>query len=137
MLELLALSKAGYGCIIRDSEGGFIAGRSAVKVSSVLIPSIAEALSFREALSWLKSLHFSSVIVESDAVSVVNALKNNLINDSCFALIITDCISLVKEISGCSVVDVRQSANQVAHSLARASVFVGCDFLHPLTLFVM
>ncbi|XVF50659.1 hypothetical protein PTKIN_Ptkin04bG0119700 [Pterospermum kingtungense] len=33
-----ALSKVGYGCIIKDSKGGFIAWRSEVKVSSVFIP---------------------------------------------------------------------------------------------------
>lgn len=38
---------------------------------------VAEAMSCREAFSWLKQQGFNNVILEMDALIVVNALNNN------------------------------------------------------------
>ena len=58
----------------------------------------------------------SSVLLESNALVVVNAIKHCKVDDACFGLIIVDCISLLKEISNCSVSLIKRSMNQVAMS---------------------
>ena len=88
----------------------------------MLTPSVAQALSFREALNWLKEVGRSLVLLESDALLVINVIKHCKVDNACFGLIIVDCFSLLKEIPNYSVSFVRRSANQVAHVLGRTSV---------------
>ena len=105
----------------------------------MLTPSVIEALSFREALGWLKEVGMSLVLLESDALVVINAIKHCKVDDACFGLIIADCISLLKEIPNCSVSFVRRSTKQVAYVLARASVSMsglGVWHLDPPALIV-
>lgn len=45
--------KCGFGCVLRDSSGNFIAGLCGT-IMGINSPQIAEALGVREALSWLK-----------------------------------------------------------------------------------
>ena len=73
----------------------------------VLTPFVAKALNFREALSWLKEVGMSLVLLEYDALVVINAIKHCKADDACFDLIITDCISLLKELPNCSISDQR------------------------------
>ena len=112
----------GLGVVLRNFHGSFVIARSNTKHSNVLTPSVAEDLSFREALSWLTEVGMSSVLLESNALVVTNFIKQCKIDDVCFGLIIAYCISILKEIPNCSVSFVRKSANQVAHVLARAYV---------------
>ncbi|XVF30864.1 hypothetical protein REPUB_Repub16aG0094500 [Reevesia pubescens] len=49
----------GYGCIIRDDQGGMIAAKNGLS-TGIMDPLLAEAMSCREALSWLKDFHFNS-----------------------------------------------------------------------------
>ena len=68
-------SLTGCGSILRDAEGHFISARAApVQIS--LPPNEAEAMSMREALSWLKHMHLPQVIVEMDSQVVYKALKS-------------------------------------------------------------
>ena len=79
------------------------------------------------------------MLLESDALVMVNAIKHYKVNDACFDLIIADCISLLKEIPNCSISFIRTLANQVALVLARASVSIpglGVWHLYPLILIV-
>ena len=52
----------GLGCIIRDS-GCFVAARS-INVQELFASHLAEALSFREALSWVKALPLNSITLK-------------------------------------------------------------------------
>ncbi|XP_073133745.1 uncharacterized protein [Henckelia pumila] len=74
------LGKAGYGCIIRNNAGLVVAAIYGC-LPGIKNPSIAKAMAIREALSWIKDLRLSSVIVESDAFLIVDAL-NSTITDS-------------------------------------------------------
>ena len=112
----------GSDVVLCDCHGSFVTARSNTWYSSVLTPSVAEALSFREALSWLKEVGMSLVLLESNALIVINAIKHCKVDDACFGFIIADCISLSKEILNCSISFVRRSVNQVAHVLARTFV---------------
>ncbi|KAK3187952.1 hypothetical protein Dsin_027513 [Dipteronia sinensis] len=84
----------------------------------------AEALSFREALSWLKAHSFSKVIMETDALKVVQALKSQASDPNYFGFIIDECKVFLKDTIDCNVCYVRRSTNNAAHSLAHASCSV-------------
>ncbi|XVF39708.1 hypothetical protein PTKIN_Ptkin01aG0054700 [Pterospermum kingtungense] len=78
----------GSCCVLRDGDGAFVAAKSAAVHGSVLIPAVAEALGFQEALSWIKSLQLQSSVVESNALVVINAIKNNVNDNSVFGLVV-------------------------------------------------
>ncbi|KAM7472433.1 hypothetical protein LguiA_010616 [Lonicera macranthoides] len=90
-------------------------------ISGKFSPLLAEALSIREALSWLKGIYLEKVIIESDSLNIVQRLKSQDEDFSRVGLIINDCKSLVKGFNQCVFSFVRRSANSVAHSLARAA----------------
>ncbi|XP_073137691.1 uncharacterized protein [Henckelia pumila] len=109
-----------FGCIIRDSVGEAVAAVHGC-FPGVFDPRTAEALSIREALSWLKDLSYSNIMVESDALTLIEALKKRSPDDSYVGLIIEDCRFLALELNSCSFIFVRRSANQTAHTLAKAA----------------
>lgn len=58
-----------------------------------LQPREAEALAFREALSWLKANYWDGIIVETDVKLLISSLKK--LNVSPFGLILDDIKSLL------------------------------------------
>lgn len=73
--------KVGYGCVVRDGTGSFVAGIQGSWVG-LFSPSVAEAMGISEALSWLKTFGIDQVIVESDALGVINAINNDTVDES-------------------------------------------------------
>ncbi|XP_073152214.1 uncharacterized protein [Henckelia pumila] len=84
-------------------------------------PNTKEALSIREALKWIKNLQLSPIIVESDALVVIEALHRTVPDHSSLFLIIEDCKLLAQDVSSCSFVYVRRLVNQAAHTFARGT----------------
>ncbi|XP_073137785.1 uncharacterized protein [Henckelia pumila] len=66
----------GYGCVLRDSNGIVIAATHGI-LQGNFNSTVNEALSIREALGWLKSLDYSHIIVESDALLIMEALNKS------------------------------------------------------------
>ncbi|XP_073152693.1 uncharacterized protein [Henckelia pumila] len=100
----------GFGCLVRDSYGIVLAAIHG-RVHGSNDPALAEALAIREALSWIKDLHFPSIIVESDALTITDALNNSILDCSALNLIIEDCKLLARDVSSCTFVFARRSAN--------------------------
>ncbi|XP_031093123.1 uncharacterized protein LOC115997669 isoform X1 [Ipomoea triloba] len=111
----------GLGCILRNSFGEFVAARGQNWLGCYQ-PKLAEAISVREALKWLKERNFDNVIVETDALLVIQGLKDSDFNSS-FGLILEDIRKLASVFNCISFVFVKRSANTVAHKLAREAVF--------------
>ncbi|XP_073132699.1 uncharacterized protein [Henckelia pumila] len=80
----------GFGCIIRDSHGIVLAATQG-RMHGNYDPAMAEALAIREALSWIRNLHLSSIIMESDALLIIEALNSTEPDFSNVNLIIEDC----------------------------------------------
>lgn len=59
-------SHLGHGCVIRDIQGEVIAARSTILPGGGDV-FMAETMSCKEALSWLKELNFDRVVLEMDA----------------------------------------------------------------------
>lgn len=73
--------KVGYGCVVRDDTGRFVAGMQGLLIG-LFSPSVAEAMGIREALSWLKRSGIDQVVLESDALGVINAINNDTVDES-------------------------------------------------------
>ncbi|XP_074374021.1 uncharacterized protein LOC141714399 [Apium graveolens] len=109
----------GAGCIVRDDRGRFIRARS-IKIRGGWQPREAEALSLKEALSWVREWRSSRCVFELDAKIVVEAVYTNGGNSN-FHTIIEDCRDILKHFQEVLVVFDHQSANTVAHLLAQAA----------------
>nr|GMC71359.1 uncharacterized protein LOC109155154 [Ipomoea batatas] len=112
----------GLGCILRNSRGEFVAARE-TKWYGCYQSKLAEAISIREALLWLKEMQFDRVLVETDALLVIQGLKDHDSNSS-FGLILEDICKIANDFDCISFAFVKQSANMVAHKLAREPVFI-------------
>ncbi|KAH9670971.1 reverse transcriptase domain-containing protein [Citrus sinensis] len=111
--------RIGLGCVIRNSEGEFLAARC-VGRHGAFSAREAEALGIREALSWLKEYKLPCVIVEMDCLQVFQALTEGFSGPNGFGLIIEDCRELALVLGEVKFSFVRRSANFAAHSVARA-----------------
>ncbi|CAI9773810.1 unnamed protein product [Fraxinus pennsylvanica] len=111
---------AGFGLVIRDSRGSFVAAKI-IPVRGITDPLIAEALGVREALSWLKVRFPAVQIIEMDSLLVYNALQKYEVDNSYFGLLIEECRFLALDMPNVKFSWVRRSANQVAHTLAKAA----------------
>ena len=109
-----------FGGVIRDYGGGFVAAKCQ-SFSGLFRPREAEALAVREALSWIKNLHLSTVIVETDCLNVYSALVSQDYSPNGFGLglIIADCQALAKLVGEVRFSFVRRFANVTAHNMAR------------------
>lgn len=75
----------------------------------------AEALSLKEALSWVKTWRNSKCIFESDSMMLEAIRKNQ--GRSNFDTIVEDCKELLEHFEEVLVVFVSRSANNIAHSI--------------------
>lgn len=88
-----------------------------------LNPKEAEAVAIREALSWLRDKALDNIIVESDALQVINCIRGQQ-DDSHCGLVVGDCSQLLGSFTNVSIRFVRRSANVVAHVCAKAAIFI-------------
>lgn len=111
----------GYALVARDHTGRLVnakTGCNRVKIA----PDLAEAIAFKEALSWIKSKGWQGVVMETDCIKVVQAMRSSVETTSPFGLVISDCKQLMNVITNVAVFFVKWSANRVAHCLARQSI---------------
>ncbi|KAH9754875.1 reverse transcriptase domain-containing protein [Citrus sinensis] len=107
-----------FGGVIRDSGGDFIAAKCQSFPGS-FHPREAEALAVREALSWIKHMQLSKIIIETDCLNVYSALLSPSASSNGFGLLIADCRAIAQVIGEVRFSFVRRSANAAAHSVAR------------------
>uniref|UniRef100_A0A803PR48 Reverse transcriptase n=1 Tax=Cannabis sativa TaxID=3483 RepID=A0A803PR48_CANSA len=112
--------KFGYGCVVRSSDGGLIAATAGCKIGRVS-PELAEIMSIREALSWLKSHNFSQVVIEADRLVCVEAIRSFAALVSAFGLVVEECRNMLNNLSHVSLVFVKRSTNRAAHFIAQNS----------------
>ncbi|XP_057993055.1 uncharacterized protein LOC110651573 [Hevea brasiliensis] len=104
----------------RDWNSSFLAAKNVVLQGNLMVKE-AEAIGIKEALNWVLSNGWSRVIIESDALGVIQALKDPFYQDSSsFGLLISYYKSHLSEIDSVIFAHVYRSINGVAHRLARA-----------------
>ena len=114
------LRSIGIGCVLRNSIGEFISAM-VVPIPLNLAPKEAEIMGVREALSWLKQMQMTKVLVEMDSHVVFNALNRTSPASFPFAMLVKDCQNLVNSMSNIIFTFAKRSANNVAHIVARAT----------------
>ena len=113
------LNSIGVGGVIRDERGQFVKAMCKQK-QGTWSPREAEALSFREVLSWMKEHSFTRCVFETDSKLLADACNGNP-GRSYFHSIVGDCVESIKQFEDVLVRFVPRSANEIAHLLARVS----------------
>ncbi|XP_019158357.1 PREDICTED: uncharacterized protein LOC109155085 [Ipomoea nil] len=112
----------GFGCVLRDDQGCFVAARGA-KWRGTYMAKEAEAMAIRESLTWLKYVTLNKVVIEFDSLQVVQNYHSTSGN-SYFHVILGDIKNLMSLFAQSSLVFTKRSANQAAHLLAAVCFFV-------------
>ncbi|XP_019184287.1 PREDICTED: uncharacterized protein LOC109179181 [Ipomoea nil] len=112
---------AGYGAVIRDHGGHFVAAKSGW-FEGVSDPYLAEVLAAKEALAWIQTQGRSNCLLETDCLRFCNAFNSRNVDFSYVGLIVKQCLSIANDMGTVKATNVRRIANRVAHELARATV---------------
>ncbi|KAM6569605.1 hypothetical protein CsatB_017590 [Cannabis sativa] len=113
-------NKFGFGLVARDHSCRLIEAVSGSRFGAVH-PGVAEVIGVKEALSWIKRKQWSNVVVETNALVVVQAIKGSVNMPSQFGMLVRDCRDLMATLNNVSLCFVKQSANKAAHCVARGS----------------
>ena len=120
------MDRCSTACISRDSQGMFVEAITNCWEGQVA-PELAQLIGIQDAPSWIKRKNWQNVVLETDSLLCVQALRSQAQFPSYFGSLIMECIAIRKELHNIFLVFVKRSANQVAHELARAScVHAGC-----------
>ncbi|KAM6584005.1 hypothetical protein CsatB_011007 [Cannabis sativa] len=123
-----AQQKFGFGCVARNSSGILLEAFFASRWGCVSA-EIAEVIGIKEALSWIKRKGWEKVVVESDALVVVQAINSSIQMPSQFGLLAEDCRVILSSLNNVLVSFVNRSANRAAHCVARESYLSsGCTY---------
>ncbi|KAM6543366.1 hypothetical protein CsatB_007813 [Cannabis sativa] len=115
-------NEVGTGFVARGCDGRVIEAFSTISSVSCR-PEIAEVLSVKEALSWIKRNNKSHVILETDCILVVQAILSSVSMPSIFGLFVQDCQFILSSLSNVSISHVKRSANKAAHCMARGACY--------------
>jgi ribonuclease HI len=116
--------RIGLGVIVRNHEGDALAMISETMGSST-DPVTAEALAARRAVEVSHMLGLRKIILEGDALQIVQALQSTDGGKYSYGLLIEDMQQLLRRFSEFSVQFVRREANGAAHKLARLALSMG------------
>lgn len=86
-----------------------------------MAPVLEEAMAVKEALSWIDAMQWGKVVLVSDCLVIVQAIRSQTPMRSQFGSVIEDCRKYLRRLNKVSLFHVKRSANMVAHELARES----------------
>ena len=112
--------------MVRDSQGWVLAALSE-KVEGVQDAEVIEALAIRRAIRFAIETSFNCVIIESDSLSIIKAIKDTAETTCHIGNIIDDVKHLSKAMKSCEFHQRKREANQVAHTLARNAIHVDTE----------
>ncbi|XP_019178767.1 PREDICTED: uncharacterized protein LOC109173878 [Ipomoea nil] len=112
--------RVGFGWVLRDDDGRFRAAKNG-RMMGLFRAREAEAMCMREALSWLKDTGMGNVEAETYSQLLCNAIHSESFFSS-FGFLVGDIKELASSINDVEFRFIKRSANQVAHTLARAAV---------------
>ncbi|KAM6569080.1 hypothetical protein CsatB_017065 [Cannabis sativa] len=112
----------GFGIVARDHCGNCLEARAGC-FGGIYSAAVVEALGIKEALSWIKTKNWVHVVVETDSLVTVQAIRSSQTMGSTFGLIIQDCRSALLSLPNVNLCFVKRSANRAAHYVARQSRF--------------
>jgi hypothetical protein len=116
--------RIGIGAIVRDHNGVVLAMLSET-VASIKDPATAEAMAARRGVELSKSMGIMKLILEGDALQIVQALQSTGGRWYPYGLIIEDTRRMFWNFQECSVRHVQREANVEAHKLAKLALSLG------------
>ncbi|XP_060974183.1 uncharacterized protein LOC133039333 [Cannabis sativa] len=117
----------GYGMVARNDSGSLI-DATAHCSNGDFTPEVVEIMGIKEALSWIKRKGWKHVVLESDSLVSIQAIRSSLPLCSIFGNLAQDCRSLLLSMPLIKICFVKQSANRLAHVVARMSRYLsGCN----------
>jgi ribonuclease HI len=118
--------KMGVGVIIRDAEGLVVASLCST-VPSITDPPTAEAIAAWKAAELCHALGLQRVILEGDALAIVQGLRQEAPSWCQYGLLLEDTRSILNSLPFWKVTHVRREANGAAHGLAQAALHQSLD----------
>jgi hypothetical protein len=116
--------KIGIGVIVRNHEGGVIAMMSKT-INFIQDPVTVETLATRRAVEFSRMLGVGELILEGDALQIVEALQSEDGGRSLYGIIIEDVLQLMRSFLDCKVSFVHREGNGEAHKLAKLAISLG------------
>jgi ribonuclease HI len=134
----LAARTASTGCIIRDSQGQFLAA-CRVEIDGVIDVTTAEAQAVRDGLRLAERIGCNKVKVESDCLEVVTAFQYPLENRIVGTAFLDECRLMMAGFNSAVLRHCSREANKAADIIARSVEDRNCNlwlenppvFLYP------
>lgn len=82
------------GMVTRNTSG-MVLGIRSISREGRKTPLVAETMGMKEALSWIKERHWAQMVMETDCIAVVNAIRGECQMLSLFGLLIVECRDLL------------------------------------------
>jgi hypothetical protein len=108
----------GVGIVSRDSYGKVIASKCSCH-HYISNPLVAETFGAKLCVEFGISLGFKSVVIEGDAVGVVSALNQVVVDEGIATNLIAETRVLLENFDRWTIKHVRREGNKIAHSLAK------------------
>ncbi|XP_074343002.1 uncharacterized protein LOC141680775 [Apium graveolens] len=113
----------GFGLVARNSAGELCEAQALFKPGPYS-PVEAEAMAFKEALSWTDRRGWHDAVIESDCLRMVQVVRSCVLMRSYFGWIIEECRCILQRLNKVKLSFVKRSANMVAHQLEKESYFL-------------
>lgn len=119
------------GLVLRDHSGSFVAGKVASFSGNYTVLE-AEVSAIYEGLKWLGSLPYQQVVVESDSLLAVQAIRSSSGNLLEVGHIVESCRTYIRSRAGFSISFVKRQANKAAHVMARSPCLLNCQIFFTI-----
>ena len=116
-------SMSGVGVVIRDTNGAVLAS-CAEKIGHAYKADETEALAALKALTLAHELGFQNVVLEGDALGLIQALKSQEQNLSPWGLLVEDVKVYGTKFRRLLYSHIKRNDNSVAHNLAKHVIFI-------------
>ncbi|KAM2005433.1 hypothetical protein FF1_000671 [Malus domestica] len=87
-------------------------------------------MAVRASLLWAIDRGYQSLIIETDSLQIVEALRDPTLNLSTIGQVVEDCKALLNTITEANITHIRRNANAAAHHLAKVglSLMQSCEW---------
>ncbi|KAF5458192.1 hypothetical protein F2P56_022246 [Juglans regia] len=117
------LSLAGFGVVVRDSKGHVLATMR-MKQNLLPDPHLSESYVVFYASKFAMELGFQRIILEGDALNIVEGIKNGAQGWDSSSMLILDARSLLAQLQQWTVAHIQRGFNSVAHALAISALSI-------------
>lgn len=120
----------------RNHKGELIHAHSSCRPGRIT-SECAETVVIREVLSWIKDRNLAEVIVETDCLVAVQAIRSSKQILPYFGRLVNQCKDLLVELSnkGVNLRFIKRSANNLAHTLASSSYSIAKRTWEPIVAY--